>query len=103
MKVMNKDIVEIIKHYGVNPQQKKLAEEVFELQEAITEYEMVKDNKVIYSDSYLDKCYHHVAEELADAMLLLKQFKAYYNVSDDELENIMQGKIARTFKRIDNE
>lgn len=100
---MNKDIVEIIKHYGVNPQQKKLAEELFELQEAITEYEMVKDNKVLYSDSYLNKCYHHIAEEIADVTLLIEQFRKYYDIRIGEIENITAGKIDRTFKRIDKE
>ena len=33
---MNKDLLKIILHYGVNAQQRQLAEEVFELQEAIT-------------------------------------------------------------------
>lgn len=100
---MNKDIIEIIRYFGVNPQQKKMNEEMYELEEAITQYEMVKDNKVMYSDSYLDKCYHHVAEEIADVFLMVKQFQKYYEIPENEIETIMQGKISRTFKRIDKE
>lgn len=43
---MQGDLLKIIKHYGVNAQQRKLAEEVFELQEAITTHEL--KNSVSY-------------------------------------------------------
>lgn len=100
---MNKDIVEIIRYFGVNPQQRKIMEEIFELQESITQYEMVKDNRIMYSDSYLNKLHKHITEELADVTLMLKQFQRYYDINDEEIENIMQGKIARVFKKIEEE
>lgn len=39
---MKNDLLKIILHYGVNAQQRQLAEEVFELQEAITTHELKK-------------------------------------------------------------
>ena len=97
------DYLKIITYYGVNNQQRKLAEECFELQEAITEYELVSNNKVLFSDFYIGKCHEHIAEELADVSLLLNQFKHYYNISNEELCKIMQAKIDRVFARIEKE
>lgn len=97
---MNKDIVEIIRYFGVNAQQRKIMEEIFELQESITQYEMAKDNHIMYSNSYLNKLHKHITEEIADVTLMLKQFQRYYDIKDNEIENVVQGKIARTFKKI---
>ena len=48
---MEQKLKEIIDHYGVASQQKKLAEEVFELQEAIREYQdFYEANSVIKDD-----------------------------------------------------
>ena len=41
---MEKDLLKIIEHFGVNNQQRKLQEEVFELQEIILDYEFSKNN-----------------------------------------------------------
>ena len=41
---MKNDLLKIISHYGVNAQQRQLAEEVFELQEAITQYETITNS-----------------------------------------------------------
>ena len=37
---MDEQLLKIINHYGINNQQRKLEEEIFELQEAITIYEL---------------------------------------------------------------
>lgn len=100
---MNKDIIDIINHFGVNAQQRKLMEEIFELQESITQYEMVKKDKSMYSADYFNKLHNHIIEELADVMLILNQFKKYYSIIDEEINDITQIKVDRVFKRIENQ
>lgn len=90
---MKEDLLKIIKHYGINAQQRQLAEEVFELQEAITQYEEPR----VYRDTA------HIAEEISDVMIMLKQFRIYYNISDKTINTIMRKKILRQLERIKNE
>ena len=45
---MEKDLLKIIEHFGINNQQRKLQEEVFELQEAITTHELKKQLSMKY-------------------------------------------------------
>lgn len=106
---MREDCLKIIDHYGINHQQRKLAEEVFELQEAITKHEFTKgDNKTLEElgetkkwDTYFFK--NNVVEELADVMVLLRQFQAYYNIETEQLGTIMYDKIQRTLKRMEKD
>ena len=94
---MKNDLLKIILHYGVNAQQRKLAEEVFELQEAITAYENDYEGLNMGNDT------NHIAEEIADVMVLLNQFKAYYNIPNETILVFMRGKIDRQLERIKNE
>ena len=93
---MNEDLLKIILHYGVNAQQRQLAEEVFELQEAITTLDCRRYD--IEGDET-----DNIAKEIADVLVLLNQFKAYYNISDTTLLVFMKGKIDRQLERIKNE
>lgn len=93
---MNEDLLKIILHYGVNAQQRQLAEEVFELQEAITTLDCRRYD--IEGDET-----DNIAEEIADVLVLLNQFKAYYNIPDTTLLVFMKGKIDRQLERIKNE
>ena len=88
---MKKDLLKIIKYYGINNQQRKLMEEIFELQEAITKDELGFYNK------------EHIAEEIADCYVILEQFRHYYIISDDEILENMEFKIDRQIKRMLNE
>lgn len=90
---MNGKLKMIINHYGVNAQQRQLVEEVFELQEAIIQYEKPR--------RYHSK--EHIAEEIADVMVMLKQFQLYYDISTEEIEKIMQYKVDRQIKRIEDD
>ena len=93
---MSEDLLKIIMHYGVNAQQRQLAEEVFELQEAITQYEDPRIPK-IYRNTV------HIAEEIADVMVMLYQFKNYYGIHYDTIYEFMQNKVKRQLERIKNE
>ena len=87
----NKEI-EIINHYGVMNQLKYFQSEVFELNEAIIQYE--------YDDNLANT---HIAEEMADVLVMLKQFQLYYGITDEEIEKVMNYKIDRQIKRMENE
>lgn len=78
--------IEIINHYGDKHQIRKLAEEQYELIEALFEN---------------DK--EHITEEIADCLLLINQFKAYYKIQNEEIREVYDYKIARQERRIANE
>ena len=90
---MKEDLDKIISHYGINAQQRQLAEEVFELQEAITTLECRRYD--IEGDEV-----DNIAEEIADVMVLLNQFKAYYNIPNETILVFMRGKVNRQLERI---
>lgn len=92
---MKEDLLKIIKHYGVNAQQRQFAEEVFELQEAITAYE--NEGLNMGNDT------SHIAEEIADIAVLLNQFIDYYDLDDEKIDEIAHYKIKRQLERIKNE
>ena len=100
---MKNDLLKIILHYGVNAQQRKLAEEVFELQEAIIKHEL--KNSVSYEIPLTDLIgtKEHIAEEIADIAVLLNQFIDYYDLDDEKIDEIAHYKIKRQLERIKNE
>ena len=75
--------IEIINHYGYRHQIRKLAEEQYELIEAL--FENDKD---------------HITEEIADCLLLINQFKTYYGIKDKDIQKVYDYKIARQERRI---
>ena len=94
---MKDKLLEIIKHYGINTQLKYIHSEYFELDEAIIQFAW---NDEIHNEKYAINC---VAEELADVMVMLKQFQYYYGISDEEIEKIMKEKVDRQIERIKDE
>ncbi len=102
---MNNEMIEklkhIINHYGINAQQRQFTEEVFELQEAITLMETFDNVKTI---SVIEESYKKdIAEEIADCMVMLNQFKEYYNITDEQLNRQIEYKINRQIERIQKE
>lgn len=97
---MKEDLLKIIEHYGVNNQLRQFNEECFELIEAIIDYRYVE----VYEGSPAEKFHkEHVAEEIADVMVMLEQFKLYYDISSEEITNIFWSKVARQLKRIEDQ
>ena len=97
---MEEDLLEIINHYGINKQLKYIHTEYYELDEAILECEHAYN----YSPTQLGRTYeNHIAEEIADIMVMLKQFQYYYDISNEHIERIMKDKIERQMERIDKE
>ncbi len=100
---MKTDLLKIISHYGVNAQQRQFAEEVFELQEAITQHELKESVSYEIPLTELTDTKEHIAEEIADVMVLLLQFSEYYNLDIYDISKIMDNKIKRQLERIKNE
>ena len=98
---MEDKLLKIINHYGVLPQLKYLQSEVFELNEAIIQKEypaIAKDKKPYELEMYEKK---HITEEIADVMVMLCQLKEHYKIDGNEIMKIMNEKIDRQLKRIE--
>lgn len=87
---MKQKLLKIIEHFGLKNQLRKLAEENYELFEAIA-----------YDDGTIDSL-EHIIEELSDNLVLLRQMQYYYDIDDNVLEEQIDKKIERTIKRINN-
>lgn len=101
---MKEDLLKIIDTYGVMPQLKYFQSEVFELNESIILYENTK--RLLQLDVVQEKfemydIKRHIAEEIADVTVMLKQFQYYYGISDKEIEEVMKQKVERQLKRIE--
>ena len=103
MEQLKEDLLKIINHYGVNVEQRKLAEEVFELQEAITTHEL--KNSVSYEIPLTEivETREHIAEEIADVTVMLKQFQYHYEIENEFILALIKGKVDRQLERIKNE
>ena len=98
---MKEDLLKIINHYGVLPQLKYFQSEVFELNEAIIKYE--DDKYYMLEPEGLEVGKKHIAEEIADVMVMLEQFKIYYGISSEEITEIFWSKVNRQLDRIEKE
>ena len=83
---MNK-YLKIIEYYGVNVQLKQLNEEVYEFEEAVLE----KHDK------------EHITEEIADILVILQQFIVKYDLDKNKILEIMEQKVDRQIKRMEDE
>ena len=100
-KNMDKYLLKIIEHYGVMPQLKYFQSEVFELNEAIINREIHWNYDTEIQDiKPLEK---HIIEEISDVLVMLMQFKEYYNIDGNDIMKIMREKIDRQLGRIENE
>ena len=104
---MKDNLLKIIAHYGLLKQLKYFQSEIFELNEAIIRFEQFKydvatANEYGY-DEYMEKVNEnisHIAEEIADCYVMLEQFRQYYEITNQELKEIIKFKIKRQLERI---
>jgi NTP pyrophosphatase (non-canonical NTP hydrolase) len=90
---VNEKLKKIINTYGVAHQLKYFQSEVYELTEAILWNELTP---------YSHEDTEHIAEEIADCLIFLKQFQIYYNIKQNQIDEIMEFKIDRTLKRTED-
>lgn len=99
---MEEKELKVINHYGVLPQLKYFQSEVFELNEAILEYEhfYLHTGKAM---TYYNMSTEHITEEIGDVQFMLNQFKRYYEIKDEDINAVMLKKADRQLGRIENE
>ena len=108
---MNEKLRKIINHYGMNKQLKYFQSEVFELNEAIIKrrntgiLESVVNGissamASVLNIKQVDYSKEHIKEELADVMVMLKQFQLYYDIPTTEIREVMRNKVERQLERI---
>lgn len=111
---MNEKLRKIVNHYGIDKQLKYFQSEVYELNEAIIKrrnigvLESITDGIAstlfpLCNMEYKDYSKEHIKEELADVMVMLKQIQLYYNISSEDIKDVMKFKIDRTLNRIAEE
>lgn len=79
---------DIIEHFGLRNQLKKLTEENHEFVESVIDFDNNADTR------------DHIVEEMGDMLILLTEFIAYYKIDKSELDKVMDAKLKRTIKRI---
>lgn len=87
------DLEKIINRYGVRNQIKKFAKESYELEEAVIDA----------IDSRSVERFDHVAEELADVMVLWEQIRLYYGIPTQTIKGIVTEKVNRQLKKMKDE
>jgi len=90
---MKENLLKIINQYGVIPQLKHFQSEVFELNEAIINHEWLKSERGMENKQ-------HIAEEIADVMVMLEQIRLYYEIEHEDVSKIMEFKINRQLNRM---
>lgn len=112
---MNEKLRRIINHYGVKKQLKYFQSEIFELNEAIIQYEERKRNPIDIVCNALEpimasmnnrkaiKSTDEIKGEIADVMVMLNQIQLNYNISTEEVKEVMKSKIDRQLQRINEE
>lgn len=100
---MKDKLLQIINNYGIINQLKYIHSEYFELDEVIMKAENFQPKSIVQLNTNIGSIVGHITEEIADVMVMLKQFQYYYGIEDSEIEKIMEEKINRQLRRIEEE
>ena len=90
----------MVNHYGRMEQLKYAQSEVFELNEAIIDYENALKSENVQN---FDELRTHIAEEFADVLNMLGQVVLSYDINELEVFNIMRQKLERQKNRVAKE
>jgi NTP pyrophosphatase (non-canonical NTP hydrolase) len=101
----NESIRKIADHYGFAEQSRQLAEECAELIVAVNKYYRKNYTPLLSPSDYLDLQHYilNITEEIADVTIMLEQMKYLLNISNDDINKIIDMKLNRQLKRIENE
>lgn len=94
---MQEKLLKIINNYGLLEQLKYIHSEYFELDEAIINY---CDEERIYIPEIKKRYKDHIAEEIADVEMMLDQFKVYFGINQEKINEIKLYKANRQIDRI---
>ena len=105
---MKEKLIRIISYYKPISQLKKLNEENYELVEAIRnlyyfENDMTSELRSKDFKKRREYLVEHVIEEIADCYVMIEQFRQYYNISNEYIEDVFKYKVNRTIKKIEKE
>ena len=114
---MNKDLKKIADYYGCEAQRNQLIEEMAEVTAAINRPHRAEKKQLISYDTPETEitelsmnqfairagAYEDVVHEIADVEVCLKQVKYLMEIDKDKLKRILDAKIARQLKRIEEE
>ena len=93
----NEAIKEIADTYGYDAQSRQLIEEMAELTQAINKaWRMGND----FNNLLVQK--RNIKEEIADVTIMLEQIKYLLQISDTDIEQIIEQKLTRQLERINN-
>ena len=100
----NEAIKKIADTYRFSEQSRQLSEECAELIIAVNKYYRKCDKLSFTPSEYLDilHCVSNIKEEIADVTIMLEQIKYLLNISDTDIEQIIEQKLNRQLERIDN-
>lgn len=98
---MKGELLKIINHYGINKQLKHFNSEIFELNEAIFNYECEQTRMNLFLHEEDSKA--AITEELADVIVMIEQIRYFYEINNHDVIKIMNLKIKRQIKRINEE
>lgn len=93
MKIKIPNQTEIINHYGVDNQLGIHMEECSELIQAIS-----KCHRYNNAESR-----DHLIEEIADVIICIDQLKTIFNISNDDIQRVVNKKYARQINRLNND
>ena len=92
----NEAIVKIADTYGYDAQSRQLIEEMAELTQAINKaWRMGND----FDNLLVQK--RNIKEEIADVTIMLEQMKYLLDISDTDIEHIINQKLNRQLERIE--
>lgn len=101
---------QIIDHYGEKHQIRKLAEEQYELIEALYDRfvhgedvpDMFEDSQEItWFDEETDRLNTNIADEIADCLVVIRQFMAMYGITQERVERHVEKKLKRQLEMIE--
>ena len=99
----NEAIKKIADTYGYDAQSRQLIEEMEELMVAVNKYHRALElYDIEYESAFLDIRKDDIAEEIADVTIMLEQIKYLLNVSDTDINEIIEQKLNRQLERIEN-
>ena len=80
----------IFSHYKYEHQKRKMWEEMGELLEALTAVQYTAKGRV----------FENVVEEIADVLVMVRQFQLHFSISYEHIQRIMKAKVERTLERM---
>ena len=102
------NIIAIAEHYGYESQSRQLIEEMAELTVAINKIWRLEQTQnsekfcLTFYNLSMWKRKNELTEEIADVTIMLEQIKYLLQISDTDIEQIIEQKLNRQLERINN-